>query len=120
MILAESISLGLIFSLYLSETIGYVAGGLVVPGYIAVILNKIPLLAGTFAIAFITLGLLKLAARFMLLYGRRRLLLAVIIGFFFSQLSQYLAYTPYVGGVLSDIRAFGFIIPGLMAASLIV
>ncbi len=114
MILAESIALGLLLSLYLSEVLGYVAGGLVVPGYIALILTRWDLLLGTLLAAFLTLGLLKLVSRYVLVYGRRRLFLAVVIGFFFSQASQVLAQTP-MGDVVLAVRAFGFIIPGLMA-----
>ncbi len=114
MILAESIALGLLLSLYLSEVLGYVAGGLVVPGYVALILTRPALLAGTLLAAFLTLGLLKGVSRYVLVYGRRRLFLAVVIGFFFSQASQLLGQTP-VGDLVLAIRAFGFIIPGLMA-----
>ncbi len=114
MILAESIALGLLLSLYLSEVLGYVAGGLVVPGYVALILTRPDLLAGTLLAAFLTLALLKGVSRYLLVYGRRRLFLAVVVGFFFSQASQILGQSP-LGDVVLAVRAFGFIIPGLMA-----
>jgi len=114
MILAEAVALGLLLSLYLSETLGFVAGGLVVPGYFALILNQPALLVGTLIVAFITFGILRLISRFALIYGRRRLFMAVVIGFFFAQATQLLAHSP-VGEVLLAIRAFGFIIPGLIA-----
>ena len=114
MILAESIAIGLLLSLYLSESLGYVAGGLVVPGYIAIILTNLNLLVGTLVVAMITFAILRFLSRFLLIYGRRRLFLAVVIGFFFAQLSQLLAQTP-IGTTLLAIRAFGFIIPGLLA-----
>lgn len=113
-ILAESIALGLILSLYLSETVGFIAGGLVVPGYIAIILDEPRLLLGTLVASFLTFFIIKIASKYALIYGRRRLLLCVIIGFFFSQLTQFISRTPATE-LLIAIRAFGFIIPGLMA-----
>jgi len=114
MILAESIAIGLILTLFSSEIIGFMAGGLVVPGYIAFILDKPDLLIGTLIASFITLILIKIISNFSLLYGRRRLLVTVLLGFLFSELTRIIAKTP-VGEIAIMIRAFGFIIPGLLA-----
>jgi poly-gamma-glutamate biosynthesis protein PgsC/CapC len=114
MILAESIAIGLILTLFSSEITGFMAGGLVVPGYIAFILDKPELLIGTLSASFITLILLKIISNFSLLYGRRRLLVTVLLGFLFSELTRIIAKTP-VGEIAIMIRAFGFIIPGLLA-----
>jgi poly-gamma-glutamate biosynthesis protein PgsC/CapC len=114
MILAESIAIGLILTLFSSEITGFMAGGLVVPGYIAFILDKPELLIGTLIASFITLILLKIISNFSLLYGRRRLLVTVLLGFLFSELTRIIAKTP-VGEIAIMIRAFGFIIPGLLA-----
>lgn len=114
MILAESIAIGLILTLFSSEIIGSMAGGLVVPGYIAYILDKPDLLIGTIVASFLTLIFLKIISNFSLLYGRRRLLVTVLLGFLFSELSRFIAGSP-VGQIAIMIRAFGFIIPGLLA-----
>jgi len=114
MILAESIAIGLILTLFSSEIIGFMAGGLVVPGYIAFILDKPDLLIGTLIASFITLILLKIISNFSLLYGRRRLLVTCLLGFLFSELTKMIAKTP-IGEIAIMIRAFGFIIPGLLA-----
>ncbi len=114
MILAESIAIGLILTLFSSEIMGFMAGGLVVPGYIAFILDKPDLLIGTLIASFITLILLKIISNFSLLYGRRRLLVTCLLGFLFSELTKMIAKTP-IGEIAIMIRAFGFIIPGLLA-----
>ncbi|MEN3046357.1 MAG: poly-gamma-glutamate biosynthesis protein PgsC [Candidatus Hydrothermales bacterium] len=114
MILAQSIAIGLILTLFSSEIIGSMAGGLVVPGYIAYILDKPDLLIGTLIASFLTLIFLKIISNFSLLYGRRRLLVTVLLGFLFSELSRFIASSP-VGEIAIMIRAFGFIIPGLLA-----
>ena len=114
MIIAQCIAVGLVLTLFSSEILGFMAGGLVVPGYIAYILDKPLLLSGTMVAAFLTLLLLKFISNFTLLYGRRRLLVTVLLGFLFSELTRYFASSP-IGGILLAIRAFGFIIPGLLA-----
>lgn len=114
MILAESIAIGLVLTLFSSEIIGSMAGGLVVPGYIAYIIDKPNLLAGTLIASFLVFLILKFLSNFLLLYGRRRLLVTVLLGFIFSELTRIIAKTP-VGEIAIEIRAFGFIIPGLMA-----
>lgn len=114
MILAESIAIGLVLTLFSSEIIGFMAGGLVVPGYIAYVLDKPDLLIGTLIASLLVLLILKFLSNFLLLYGRRRLLVTVLLGFLFSELTRIIANTP-VGEVAIAIRAFGFIIPGLLA-----
>ncbi len=114
MILHECIAVGLVLTLYASEVTGFMAGGLVVPGYIAMILDKPRLLLGTLVVSLITLLILKFLSNFMLLYGRRRLLITVLIGFFFAELSKIIAQSP-IGEMALMVRAFGFIIPGLLA-----
>jgi len=73
-ILTEAIGLGLLLSLYLSEVLGFVAGGLVVPGYFVVISSKPMMLLSTIGASLLSLLVLKLASRWALIYGRRRAL----------------------------------------------
>jgi poly-gamma-glutamate biosynthesis protein PgsC/CapC len=113
-ILTECVALGLLLSLYLSEVLGFVAGGLVVPGYFAVISSKPMMLLATIVASLLSLLCLKLLSKVALIYGRRRLLIAVLLGFLFSELSRMLFYfSP--SDLLLELQAFGFIIPGLLA-----
>ncbi len=114
MILAEAVALGLVFSLYSSEVLGFIAGGLVVPGYFVVISSKPLTFISTVGVAFIAYFLLRLLSTQMLLYGRRRLLIAVLLGFIFSHISRQLVLI-YPSKILFDLQAFGFVIPGLLA-----
>jgi poly-gamma-glutamate biosynthesis protein PgsC/CapC len=114
MILTEAIALGLLFSLWASETMGFIAGGLVVPGYFVVISSDWMVMGATLAAGFLAYGVLKLLTRFMLIYGRRRLLVAVLLGFLFSELSRQL-YVLEPSPLLLRLQAFGFVIPGLLA-----
>jgi len=114
LILTECVALGLLLSLYLSEVLGFVAGGLVVPGYFVVISSKPLMLLATIAASLLSLLCLRLLSKFTLIYGRRRLLIAVLLGFLFSELSRMLFYIS-PSEFLVELQAFGFIIPGLLA-----
>lgn len=109
-----SIGIGLVISLIFAEAFGLAAGGLVVPGYIALYLNQPMQLIGTLACAVAAFLTLKLVSNYALIYGRRRLVLVILFGFIYGFLLQYFLQQ----GVLPGLWGFdpiGFIIPGLMA-----
>lgn len=110
----QAIGLGLVISLIFSETLGLAAGGMVVPGYVALMIHQPLRLAGTILASLITLAALKLLSRYTLIYGRRRIVVAVLIGFFFGALSrQFLVFR--VREASFDLRTIGYVIPGLIA-----
>ena len=110
----EAIGLGLVISLIFSETLGLAAGGMVVPGYLALMIQEPFRILGTVATGLATLGVIKVLSRYMLIYGRRRIVVAVLVGFIFGALSRdYLLIRT--GETMLDMRTVGFVIPGLMA-----
>ncbi len=110
----EAIGLGLVISLLFSETLGLAAGGMVVPGYLALMIHEPLRILGTILISLATYGALNLLSRYMLIYGRRRIVMAVLIGFAFGALSRQLLVF-HVHGVPLDLSTVGFVIPGLIA-----
>ncbi|MBL7191902.1 poly-gamma-glutamate biosynthesis protein PgsC [bacterium] len=109
-----AIGLGVVFSLFFNEVFGAAAGGIVVPGYIALYLHNPLRLLGTLVVAFAALGAIKLASRFIFIYGRRRLVLAILLGFIFGYISrQLILYDIFT--IDFRMQAIGFIIPGLIA-----
>ncbi len=113
-ILTEAVAVGLLFSLYASESLGFVAGGLVVPGYFAVISSRPGMLVATLLASFLSLLVLRGVSRVALIYGRRRLMTAVLLGFLFAEMSRRVVGV-YPHPLLLELQAFGFIIPGLLA-----
>ena len=109
-----SVGLGVVFSLLFNEFLGAAAGGIVVPGYIALHLHEPLRLIGTLIVASLVYLVIRLASRFMFLYGRRRLVIAILLGFLFGYLSRQLILYEVFS---LDVRmmAVGFIIPGLIA-----
>jgi len=80
-LLSLSIGIGLVVSLLFSELFGLAAGGLVVPGYLALYLTRPLEIAATLAAALITLFLVRIAATFVIVYGRRRTALMILVGY---------------------------------------
>ena len=107
-----SIGLGIILSLVLSEALGVTAGGIIVPGYIALFLHQPIQVVSTFTVAVIVLIIIKLLSRVMFLYGKRRIVLALILGFFFGYLSRII-YIDIEN--INSVAVIGNIIPGLIA-----
>ena len=121
-IVGIAIGLGMVLSLFLTETLGITAGGLIVPGYIALHFDQPINLIITFLISILTVGIIKLLSNMMLIYGKRRLVLCLLLGFLFGYIfrqennsegmfSFIASYHTYY-----DIDVIGYIIPGLIAS----
>jgi poly-gamma-glutamate biosynthesis protein PgsC/CapC len=109
-----TIGLGVLTSLLFHEVFGAAAGGIVVPGYIAMHLHEPLRLLGTLIVAFVTYLAIRVIARFVFIYGRRRMVLAILLGFIFGYISrQMISYEMLSVDV--RLEAIGFIIPGLIA-----
>mgnify|MGYP001459032439 FL=1 len=107
-----SIGLGIVLSLLLSETLGVTAGGIIVPGYIALYLHHPLQVLVTVMVAILVWGIIQWMGTVMFLYGKRRIVLALILGFFFGYLSRNFIYFPENIG---SVAVIGNIIPGLIA-----
>ncbi|MEM6795939.1 MAG: poly-gamma-glutamate biosynthesis protein PgsC [Acidobacteriota bacterium] len=109
-----AIALGLALSLLAYEGFGLAAGGLVVPGYIALQLGAPEKLAGVFAVAGLTAVLLAAISRRAFIFGRRQLVLCVLVGCVLSIASRnYLSFN--IGLETLELYAVGWVIPGLIA-----
>ena len=108
------IGIGMVLSLFLTETLGVTAGGIIVPGYIAMNLESPERLVITFGISIITFLLIKLLSQYIMVYGKRRLVLALLIGFLLGYLSR--SENMITAGLgTTDFIVIGNIIPGLIA-----
>jgi len=109
-----SVGLGVILSMIFQEVIGVSAGGIVVPGYVALQMHDPLRLLGTFLVSFATFGIIKGLSRVMFIYGRRRLVLSILIGFVLGWFSRQSTFYDMFGVDL-QMQAVGFIIPGLIS-----
>ncbi|MEM8996989.1 MAG: poly-gamma-glutamate biosynthesis protein PgsC [Acidobacteriota bacterium] len=109
-----AITLGLVLSLLAYEGFGLAAGGLVVPGYIALQLGAPERLAGVFLVAGLTAGALSVISRYTFIFGRRQLVLCVLLGCILSIASRQL-FAVDIGLRTLELQAVGWVIPGLIA-----
>ncbi|MEM9863735.1 MAG: poly-gamma-glutamate biosynthesis protein PgsC [Myxococcota bacterium] len=113
-LLVLSIALGIVVSFFFSEVFGLAAGGVVVPGYVALFLDRPVAVAMTLTVALTTYGLVSVLSQFVIVYGRRRTSLMILVAF---ALGTALARFPDLPDALrhGDGVVIGFIIPGLIA-----
>lgn len=142
-LLSLSIGIGLVVSLLFSEFFGLAAGGLVVPGYIALYLHRPFDILLTLAAALLTFFLVRVASTFVIVYGRRRTVLMILVGYAMGALMNGAVGAglesvesmpgvvgadrppvapPGLGGAsplmepqLLELGVIGFIVPGLIA-----
>lgn len=117
-LLAVAIGVGLGVSLIFSELFGLAAGGMVVPGYFALHLNHPLTVLVTLAASVATYFVVYLLSTFIVVYGKRRTVLMILIGYL---IRMFLDYVPFasiqsleaLAG--TDLVVIGYIIPGLIA-----
>lgn len=117
--LALSIGIGLVFGLFFVEAFGLFAGGMVVPGYLALDLVHPETVILTLITALLINLVIRFLSMFLLIYGRRRVSLTVLIAFLMGQLMRSIFSSMfalnYFGGSWDVV---GYIIPGLIALSM--
>lgn len=115
-LIVVSIAIGIVVSFVFSEVYGIAAGGVVVPGYIALYLDRLYPLAVTMGIALASFALTKIASQVFIVYGRRRTALTILIGFALGAWVSRFERLPQLLELESaDATVIGYIIPGLIA-----
>lgn len=109
-----AITLGLIFSLLSYEVFGLAAGGIVVPGYIALQLSHPDRLIGIVGVSLLTYLIIKVLGKYTFLYGRRQMVLSLLIGALLANFSRFFLSIDIASNTL-ELQAVGWVIPGLIA-----
>lgn len=113
-LLPLSIGIGLAVSLIFSESFGIAAGGMVVPGYFALYMTQPVEALLTLAVGFATFGLVHALSAIVIIYGRRRTVLMILVAYVLGMGLRSLM-PDLVGEGSEVISIIGFIIPGLVA-----
>lgn len=108
----EIVLAGVAISLIFSELTGLSPAGLVVPGYIALCLQSPQRIIYTLGVAFVVLGIAKVLSYFVILYGRRRFAVMVLLSFAVDFLIGLLGILPTDPGMI------GVLIPGIIAGEM--
>lgn len=117
--LTLSIGIGLIVGLVFVSLLGLSTGGMVVPGYFALEMGAPDRVIVTIAISIVIFGIVRLMSRYMIIYGRRRIAITVLLSFMLGAMcnsifSQYMTASFYS----NQVQVIGYIIPGLIALSI--
>jgi poly-gamma-glutamate biosynthesis protein PgsC/CapC len=113
----ELFLVGLVAGFVYYEWVGISPGGVIPPAYFALFLREPERILVTVVLALIVCGVIQLLQRYAFLYGRRRLLVALLLGFAVKWLAEGVL-APRVG-VSFEIHAVGYIIPGLIANDMV-
>ena len=113
-VVQAAVGIGVIISLIFSELLGASAGGIVVPGYVALYLDKPMQILGTLAVSLLTWGIIRIIGQFTLLFGKRRMVLSILIGFILGWATRLLVFQNQTVYTL-QMQSIGYIVPGLIA-----
>jgi len=103
--------IGLIVAIFFHEIFGLSPGGLVVPGYLGFFLLQPRRVVVTLSFALLTMVVLRFLEERILLYGRRKFLVAVLVGVLIPKVVVAVFGPTWLGSGSS----IGLVIPGLIA-----
>jgi poly-gamma-glutamate biosynthesis protein PgsC/CapC len=112
----ETIFIGLAVALLYAELTGIYPGGIIVPAFLALSLDHPIRALATVAVACLSLLVYKLLSRPLILFGKRRFVIIILIGGLLSQL--LVLVMPKLLAAPVEFQVIGFIIPGLLANNL--
>ena len=105
--------MSLVASLLSFELIGLSPGGLVAPGYLALVAGRPQALAVIAASGLITLMVVRAIAEYVVLFSRRRFVCMVLVGLLCMRALELAgAATPHL---MAEAAGLGYIVPGLLA-----
>ena len=111
--LFSTVALSVILSFLVTELTGLLTGGMVSAGYLAFYFSEPMRILSTFLLSALIALILRLSREFLILYGRRRFMLSILLSilFVYALEKAYFIMSP----LSLDLRVIGFIIPGLIA-----
>lgn len=112
----ETLFIGLIVAVIYVEVMDIYPGGIIVPAYVALYLDQPLRVLVTIAAALLSLYSYKILSRFLILFGKRRFVMLILLGGIWAQLWFFLL--PYFFSDPAGLRAIGWLIPGLLANNL--
>lgn len=111
--LHSAVAISIILGFLSTEFLGVLSGGLVSAGYLAFYLEQPFRILTTILLAILTCGIVKLLQRWVILFGRRRFMLTVLLSLIFASIVERSFF--YMTDINQDLRIIGYIIPGLIA-----
>lgn len=105
----DIVLLGVVLSILFYELTGLSPAGLVVAGYLALCLQTPERIGYTLAVVLLTWGTVRLLSRWMILYGRRRFAVMILLSFAVDWLLSGSGVFGHTPGLI------GCLVPGIIA-----
>ncbi|MBE0461770.1 MAG: poly-gamma-glutamate biosynthesis protein PgsC [Candidatus Aminicenantes bacterium] len=112
----ETLIAGLIVAVIFVEIMEIYPGGIIVPAYMALYLDQPLRVIATIVIAFLGLFTYRILSSRLILFGKRRFVMLVLLGALWAQV--WFLIFPHVFPDTPELRVIGWIIPGLLANNL--
>jgi poly-gamma-glutamate biosynthesis protein PgsC/CapC len=112
----ETFVIGLIIAVLYVEITDVYPGGIIVPAYVALYLDQPLKVLATIVVAVVSILIYKVLSRFLILFGKRRFVMLVLLGALLSQ--SWSLLSPHFFSDRLELRAIGWLIPGLLANNL--
>ncbi len=112
----ETLVIGLIVAAIYIEITDVSPGGLIVPGYVALYLDQPLRILMTLVVAILSVLSYRFLSRFLILYGRRRFVLMILLGGVWAEV--WLLLLPHFFAAPLELRVIGWVIPGILANNL--
>ena len=108
--------IGVVISLLYAEKAGVLPGGIIVPGYLALIFDQPFFIMSIFFIScLIYLFVIHVLSKVTILYGRRKFAAMLLTGVVLKLAFDY--FYPVMPFEIYELRGIGVIVPGLIANS---
>jgi poly-gamma-glutamate biosynthesis protein PgsC/CapC len=108
--------IGLVIGFIFYEITGISPGGVIAPAYLALFVNEPDRIIITIIISLVICLIIRFMSANLVVYGRRRLLLAVVLSLFLKLLIDSVIQPADI--IKFDMQSIGYIIPGLIANDL--
>lgn len=105
--------IGILISIIFYELTDVSPGGIIVPGLLVTYINSIERVIFTVIIAFLTFLIVKLLSKYILVFGKRRFALMIIVSIFLSIIFELITHA--LSGYLLSVSIVGYTIAGLIA-----
>ena len=109
----ELIIFGVLASIVFLEITAISPGGIIVPGYIAMMLDDPLRVAVTMALSLLTWGAVRMLSEVLILFGRRRFAVFIIVSFLLRYLSGLVTAEAQLP--VNAALVIGYLVPGILA-----
>lgn len=112
----ETFFIGIILAALYVEVMSIYPGGIIVPAYMALFIDQPLRILVTVAVALLSLVSYRLLSRALILFGRRRFVMLILLGALWGQV--WFLLLPHIHSGPVEFRVIGWVIPGLLANNL--